>query len=210
MRVPTTTYVKSPGYLTLQEYLDAQSNFLLFPPDKGTWTDLLFRSAAIAESKSTLLAAWLDSLGSEDALDDFLYTYFFPQKGPYQIAGLVPITLADTWLNGGAERMDSEVKHYYNSALSEVSKVRAKMVGSGKDFPPVTSRDIAVLTLFAMCFRGSVKALYPWLRSDTGYDKFRVAELLFRGFPPKVVKEILDSDIDSGLLDAMSIGSVTS
>ena len=206
----TTTYVKSPGYLTFDQYLHSQSNYTFSNHTTTTWTDLLFKSSVIAESIITFLADWLDFFGSKEALDDFLFTYFFSQKRLLQAAGIAPKTLATTWLNGGAVVFDNEVKHYYNSALSEVSTVRTKMVESGKDFLPVTTHDIAVLILFAMCFRGSVKALYPWLRLDTGYDKFRVAEMLFKGFAPKVVKEILDSDVDGELLDAMSIGGVTS
>jgi hypothetical protein len=198
-----TEHTYSPNYLSLYDYYKSLGADPMAARNTDAWTSTFYSLQMIQDRR---IIGWMSVIseqwGSWEALDDFLYQFFYskpvggPGKNRHESMKFMLVQdayyfrmQAESWINLILLDDEGDRRHYADD---------------------LTDADRAVLDLFAVCFNhAKADGLVSWLRADSGFDFFRIAELMASGVPSDVIPSVIASDvdgIDAGLLGAMFAG----
>jgi hypothetical protein len=199
-------YLHRPGYRTPTEWHYAFANRpVKNAPD--TWVSYIEKIELHYPSIYRIIQGWANTLGSPEALDDFLFEFFFDQN--VEAPRAVPLELTRS---GSHFPLRDEVKinpHRVDSAFAVLLETAIYHVDDHSyDVPRRTGNDNLIFLLFAICFHSEFDVLYDWLRGYHADDAFVIAECLVRGMSIPSIENVLASGVDTAVIDSMLGGAV--
>jgi hypothetical protein len=182
-----------PGYQTVADFSEAHQKHK-WQLEANDWLHHCTKALQPLSDAYKHLAVLRDVFESDEALDAFLYEFFYA-KPQYRYAdGDKPVGIIA--LTGRAKEFAPYLRTLTVDAALEVYRVTVNNYGWNE-------KDMAVLFLFALCFEGGAEALGGWYGVDDFDDLFRVAECVQAGAKGQLLIRAIEDDIDVSLIGSI-------
>jgi len=185
-------------YVTVEEFrygFAMNDRSIMETPVKGTWVEAFSDASGVAMVGDSLITDWVSLCGSEEALEWFLYEFFFSKQRMMNASqGVIKFTYVRT-----PDEIAESVDLYLSSSILRAMKCRRESNG-------VTGMDYSALVLFDMCVNNAIATLGDWLRVESGYDPFHVVDTLIR--LPQATRSVWENDIDESLTESLFGGAL--
>jgi len=185
-------------YVTVEEFrygFAMNDRSIMETPVKGTWVEAFSDASGVAMVGDSLITDWVSLCGSEEALEWFLYEFFFSKQRMMNASqGVIKFTYVRT-----PDEIAESVSLYLSSSILRAMKCRREISG-------VTGMDYSALVLFDICVNSAIATLGDWLRVESGYDPFHVVDTLIRF--PQATRSVWENDIDESLTESLFGGAL--
>jgi hypothetical protein len=186
-------YKPLPGYRTRREVakvarVDIGSGNTL------TWGQSFNGLRLMGFYYETLWDPWRAALGGYNAVDGFLYEFFFRQR-------------SQQYRSGKEVDFDElSIAHY--EIFAKLATKRLELALGNIRFleMDMTVQDNAIVTLFEVCFpglSGKARTFAEWVPGRTGAELFEMATFISRGMSLEVALNAKEQGVDLALMDAL-------
>jgi hypothetical protein len=187
-----TSTITRPGYVSLPDFWDQHKNDKMMPWSNPhlSWSEALTgwkNHVGLRIVSRDMMNTWAEAVGGDDALDMFLFEFFYSHAVPGTEGTILFSTMCFRQTFG--KRLE-KLREY---AIGEVSK----LIELNEDI--FTPNDIALLRLFELCFPNVSEGM-AWFHFDKDTDLFLIADLLRAGIPARSIPIALANDIDVSLM----------
>jgi hypothetical protein len=185
-------------YVTVEEFrygFAMNDRSIMNTPVKGTWVEAFSDASGVAMVGDSLITDWVSLCGSEEALEWFLYEFFFSKRRMMNVSKNV---VKFTYVRA-PDKIAESVDLYLSSSILRAMQFRKESSG-------VTGMDYSALVLFDICVTNAIEKLGDWLRVESGYDPFHVIDTLIRF--PQAARSVWENDIDESLTESLFGGAL--